>query len=193
MINKSEIETIVQQCIAEDRKAQKRVYESYYERYFALCKRYLGRHDIAADVLNKTFYQIFTNIKSLKNPYLFEGWMKQICINTCLNEIKKNKKNMIINIDDSAPSALPQIDNEGLENLEMEDLLAMVMELPWRMRSVFNLYVIDGYKHNEICEQLNISIGTSKFHLHQARIKLQEIIERHFHENDLSQKVKTHG
>ena len=77
MIEKTQIEKIINQCIAEDRSAQKLVYESYYDRYFALCKRYLNNDDLAKETLNKMFYQVFTNIKKLKNPNLFEGWMKE--------------------------------------------------------------------------------------------------------------------
>jgi len=83
----------------------------------------------------------------------------------------------LVNIEDAPVGKLPKIENEGVSNLLMEEILQMVMQLPSRMRSVFNLHVIDGYKHQEISEQLNISVGTSKFHLHQAKLKLQEMIE----------------
>ncbi len=192
MIDKIKMENIIEQCKARNRIAQKLIYESYYDRYFTLCKRYLNRDDLAKEALNKMFYQVFTNIKNLKNSNLFEGWMKQICINTCLNVIKKNNKNRFVNIEEAPIGALPKIENKGVSNLVMEDMLQLVMQLPSRMRSVFNLYVIDGYKHQEISEQLNISVGTSKFHLHQARIKLQEMIE--LQEKIVQpQKLKVHG
>ena len=192
MIDKIKIEDIIKQCIAKNRVAQKLIYENYYDRYFTLCKRYLNNDDLAKEALNKMFYQVFTNIKNLKNPNLFEGWMKQICINTCLNIIKKNNKNRLVNIEEAPVSRLPKIENEGVSNLEMEDLLQMVMQLPSRMRSVFNLHVIDGYKHQEISEQLDISIGTCKFHLHKAREKLQEMIELQYMTEE-PKKMKIHG
>ena len=177
MVDKIKMENMIEQCKAGNRTAQKLIYESYYDRYFTLCKRYLKSDDIAKEALNKMFYQVFTNIKKVKNFSLFEGWMKQICINTCLNIIKKNNKNKFVNIEEAPIGELPKIENEGVSNLVMEEMLQMVMQLPSRMRFVFNLYVIDGYKHQEISEELNISVGTSKFHLHQARIKLQEMIK----------------
>jgi len=192
MIEKTQIEKIINQCIAEDRSAQKLVYESYYDRYFALCKRYLNNDDLAKETLNKMFYQVFTNIKKLKNPNLFEGWMKKICINTCLNAIRKNKKNKFTNIDDIPSNKLLEVENEGLSNLAMEEMLEMIMRLPSRMRSVFNLYVVDGFKHQEISEELNISVGTSKFHLHQARIRLQKMIQLQV-KIEQTQKLKVHG
>jgi len=192
MIDRNKIENIIEQCKAKNRVAQKIIYESYYDRYFTLCKRYLKSDDLAKEALNKMFYQVFTNIKNLKNSTLFEGWMKQICINTCLNIIKKNNKNRLVNIEEAPADKLPKIENEGISNLVMEDIFQMVIQLPSRMRSVFNLHVIDGYKHQEISEQLNISVGTSKFHLHQARIKLKEMIELQDKTKE-PQKLKVHG
>jgi len=89
MIDKIKMENIIEQCKARNRVAQKLIYESYYDRYFTLCKRYLSSDDLAKEAVNKMFYQVFTNIKKLRSSNLFEGWMKQICINTCLNVINK--------------------------------------------------------------------------------------------------------
>jgi len=192
MIRKSEIEKILKQCGAENRKAQKLVYEGYYERYFVLCKRYLRSDDLATDALNKMFYKVFTNIKKLQDPNMFEGWMKKICVNTCLNEIKKNKKHEHVDIEENVSEISQVVTNQAFSNLAMEELLELVTRLPWRMRSVFNLYVIDGYKHQEIAEQLEISIGTCKFHLHQARIQLQEMIMDRMEVNQ-PKKVRSDG
>ena len=117
---------------------------------------------------------------------------ERICINTCLNALRKNKKNKFTDIDDIPPNKLLEVENEGLSNLAMEEMLEMIMRLPSRMRSVFNLYVIDGYKHQEISEELNISVGTSKFHLHQARMGLQKMIKLQA-KVEQTQKLKVHG
>ena len=177
MIQRSEIEEVIKRCKANDRAAQQLVYKSYYDRYYTLCMRYMADHDLACDVLNQMFYKVFTNIRQLRDPGLFEGWMKQVCINTCLNELKKRKNNLYQEISETPMHALPRSENEAMSNLGMEELLGMVKRLPLRMRMVFNMYVVDGYSHKEISQQLSISEGTSKFHLNQARIQLKRMIQ----------------
>lgn len=192
MIKKTEIEEIIVRCKDEDRKAQKLVYESYYARYFTLCLRYLGNSDLAAEAVNQLFLKVFTNIKTLKETKLFEGWMKRICINVCITEIRRNKDNLFESItDDSHFEGLTE-NNQAISNLTTEELLILITKLPTQMRNVFNMYVIDGFKHDEIAKILNISTGTSKYHLHQAKAKLKEKVEMNM-EVKTENKMRSYG
>jgi RNA polymerase sigma-70 factor (ECF subfamily) len=176
MIKKAELIIILGQCKKNDRKAQKVIYDSYYNRYFTLCLRYLNSNDLASASVNELFFKAFTKLNELNDLSLFEGWMKQICINLCLNQIKKNKQHSFVEIDHSNHLFIDQVENNALSDISIEELLSMVKKLPLQMRNVFNLYIIDGFKHNDIAEMLDISEGTSKYHLHQARLKLQKAI-----------------
>ena len=179
MIKKSEIDDIIKRCKEDDRRAQLLIYKSYYDRYYTLSLRYMEDHDLACDVVNQLFFKVFTQIDQLKDVKLFEGWMKKICINFCLNEIKKNKAFLFQDIETTVANDLPHSNNEGDSNIGMEELLDIVMRLPVQMRTVFNLYSVDGFTHQEIGKELGISIGTSKYHLHQAKGKLRRIIEEY--------------
>lgn len=176
MIKKDEIRGLVDRCAQGDRHAQKIIYESYYNRYFTLCFRYLARQDSAADAVNQMFFNVFKSIDQLKEVSNFEGWMKRICINVCLTEIRKNKEKPTVHLEDQYNSSSNSVDNQALSNLTMEELLELVTQLPVQMRKVFNLFVIDGYRHEEIANLLDISEGTSKFHLHEAKARLKEAI-----------------
>ena len=177
MLKKTELVEIVERCKKNDRKAQKLIYESYYNRYFTLCLRYLNSHELASESVNELFYKVFTKINDLKDLSLFEGWMKKVCINICLNQIKKQKKHAHADIEDySNHLFVDHVKNDALSTLSMKELLSMVQSLPPQMRNVFNLYIVDGYKHSDIADMLNISEGASKYHLHQAKLKLQKVI-----------------
>lgn len=176
MIKTIELKKILDQCKKNDRKAQKMIYDSYYNRYFTLCLRYLNSNELASESVNELFFKAFTKLNDLNDLALFEGWMKRICINVCLNKIKKNKEHLTVDINHSDHLFIDKIQNDALSTISMEELLSMVKKLPTQMRNVFNLYIIDGYKHSDIAKMLDISEGTSKYHLHQARLKLQKAI-----------------
>jgi RNA polymerase sigma-70 factor (ECF subfamily) len=190
MIKKAELGEILNQCKKNDRHAQKLVYDSYYCRYFTLCVRYLNCNELASESVNEMFLKAFSNLNKLNDLTLFEGWMKKICINECLNQIKKNKQHLFVDIEDSNHLFIDHDYNDAISNISMEELLLMVKQLPPQMRNVFNLYIIDGHKHNEISEMLSISTGTSKYHLHQARLQLQKAISV---KDDYNKKQKLNG
>jgi len=131
----------------------------------------------AEDALIKGFFKVFKNLNSFKGAGSFEGWMKRIVINECLMLLRKNHNmNMMVAIEDA-----PMVKNmrvEFVDNLTYEDVLKLLDELPIGYRTIFNLYIIEGFKHREIAEQLGISINTSKSQLILARKKLQSLIKK---------------
>lgn len=169
-----DLNQIIQACKKNDSKAQRQLYEKYDARYFAVCKRYFVNIQEAEDALVKGFLKIFKNIHAYSNEGSFEGWMHRIIVNECLMEIRK-KKAIFLQIDNYTKNfSTEQIDMQ--ENTNMMQVLNL---LPEGCKIVFILYVIEGYKHKEIAEQLGISEGTSKSQLNLAKSKLKDLFERY--------------
>lgn len=166
----------IQGCKRRDRLVQKQLYEAYSARFFGVCKRYLKNVELAEDVLVKGFLKIFDHIDSYEGKGNFEGWMQRIFINECLMELRK-KQDFTIYLETS--NIQPQKEASALENLYEQDILKLLDFLPTGCRTVFNLYVIEGYKHNEIAEQLGISEGTSKSQLNLAKEKLKVLLNEY--------------
>ena len=165
---------IIEACKKNNPKAQKMLYEKYNARYFAVCKRYFSNIHEAEDALVKGFLKIFQQINSYTNQGSFEGWMHRIFVNECLMELRK-KKAIFMNIDEHQN----QLKSTTFVLNEDEGLLQLLNLLPIGCRVVFNLFVIEGFKHKEIAEQLNISEGTSKSQLNLAKAKLKELLEKY--------------
>lgn len=140
-----------------------------------ICRRYLKNTEDAEDVFLDGMFKIFDNINKYKGEGSFEGWMKRIMVNESLMHLRKHKKQKLTvewtQIDDPEPPVV-------IDQLAVADLKAMIEELPDGYRTVFNLYVIDGYKHREIGDMLGISINTSKSQLILAKKKLQDFIKK---------------
>ncbi len=165
---------LIKKLKRENPKAQKRLYDSYAPRFMALCRRYIRDTALAEDVMIEGFMKIFKEIKNYRNIGNFEAWMHRIMVNQCLMELRKNH-NLTMHLDPDRSLAYTSFN--ALDGLYEEDLKALISELPVGCRTVFNLYIIEGYSHREISKQLEISEGTSKSQLHLAKKKLQESIQ----------------
>lgn len=155
-----------------DRKAQKMIYEKYSGRTLSICKQYIGDTFIAEDVMITVFLKVFRSLHMLENKAIFEPWLRRITINECLSYIRSKKKMEFTEPDENMAIADMHTD----ENLILNDMQAILDTLPYGCKMVFNLYAIDGYKHHEIAEILEISEGTSKSQLAYARKLLQDKI-----------------
>jgi len=126
---------------------------------------------LAEDVLMEGFYKIYSNIKSFKGDGSFEGWMRRIIVNTAINKIRKDKREMLDYQEELT-------DKKGVEMMYVEtmsanDMMAMIEKMPLGYRTVFNMYAIDGFSHREIATELGIDEGTSRSQLSKARKFLQ--------------------
>ncbi len=167
---------LIKGCKAQDRKAQKRLYEQYSPTLLGICMRYVKQIEDAEDILLETFYKIFSNIGQYQGKGSFEGWMKRISINESLMFLRR-KHNFNISIENSHLQIADQ--HHGIEEELFErDILEVLDTLPTGYRTIFNLYVIDGLKHREIAEQLGISINTSKSQLIQAKKKMAMLLKK---------------
>jgi len=149
--------------------------------FLKVCARYAKSMQDAEQLVNDGFLKIFTQVEYFKSVGSFPGWMQRIMVNTCLDYLRgtalKEEMAMHVNAIPIEETNIP-IDNEGIEHIEFKELVGIIQSLPAMTRTVFNLFVFDGYNHKEIGEQLTISEGTSHWHVHQARNILQKKIKK---------------
>ena len=173
-MGEEELHQLIRGCIKQDRKAQKMLYKAFYGFSMGICLRYAGNRDEAAEVMNQGFFKVFTNIERFDMERPFKAWLGKIMINVSIDFYRANLK---MAYTDDLEKAEHISDGDLTDrNLTYNDLLSMVRQLPQAYRTVFNLFAIEGYSHDEIGEMLNISEGTSKSNLHKARQKLKQMI-----------------
>ena len=165
--------TLIEQCKKENRKAQRQLYELYADYVFKICLRYMGNEAEAEDCVSETFLKMFSNIQSVvfENEKMLAGWIRKIAVNECLMLLRKKPKDMDII---SEKTEFVDDNQDLLSNIEAEYLFQIIQSLPIGYRTIFNLYVIEGYSHREISQQLSISEGTSKSQLNRAKASLKE-------------------
>jgi RNA polymerase sigma factor (sigma-70 family) len=169
----TEIQEIIKGCLEGNRRDQELLYRRHAAKLFAVCLQYSGNDDEAKDILQEGFIKIFENLGSYKFEGSFEGWMRRITVNTALEKYRgRNNLYKVEDIDQIAETN-SEPDAEDYAELEANDLLDIIRELPPKYRMVFNLYAIEGYSHKEISKMANISEGTSKSNLSRARLILQ--------------------
>jgi RNA polymerase sigma factor (sigma-70 family) len=168
---------LIKRCIQKDAAAQKIIYERYANQMFRLCYRYLNQENDAEDIMITAFHKVFENIQRFENrdKDSFQKWIKTIMINEAMMYLRKQKKfEIVTSIETRNLSEDATIES----NLNAEDIYRLITKLPLGYRTVFNLYVIDGYTHDEIARQLGISANTSKSQLSRARAILQDQINK---------------
>ena len=169
-------EEIIKGCKAGKRKAQKALYDRYSDRLMGVCYRYISTREEAEDVFQESIIKVFKNIQKVTETQTFWGWMKRITVNTALNHIRDNKKHYyheeVINMSSSS-----QDYERMLGDLSAQEIVELINKLPNGYRTIFNLYVVEGYSHKDIGKMLGISEGTSKSQLLRARNALQKLGE----------------
>lgn len=169
-------EELIARCKRQERLAQKLVYEKYAGRMFGLCKRYVKTTENAEEVLMEGFCKVFQKIDMYSGTGSFEGWIRRIMTNEALMFIRRDYKfNDHVDIQDIQMETF-EVTIE--EKLMAADILKLLDQLPTGYRTIFNLYVMEGYKHREIADMLHISINTSKSQLILAKRKLKELVEQ---------------
>lgn len=166
---------IINGCVVGDRTAQQTLYSRYSPKMFAICLRYAKDYHSAEDILQEGFIKVFRYISNFRREGSFEGWMRRIFVNTAIEHLRKAVSLYSIVDDEDKPMDI--VDESSFDDLDYQDLLGMVQSLSPGYRTVFNLYVVEGYSHKEIAKLLNISEGTSKSQLARARTILQKKVQ----------------
>lgn len=176
------LENIIAGCVLNNHKDQRFLYEKYYGYCLKTVFRYIYRYDKAVDVVNDGFVKVFRNFSkfhynSTENlEMILMGWMRTIMVNTAIDQLRKN--NFLPEIGDLSENIwLEDRGQHSDQTLMYKELVKEIKKLPPSYRTVFNMYVIDGFTHQEIANQLGISVGTSKSNLSKARVLLQKIIK----------------
>ena len=169
----SELQRLIKGCRAGGRSSQKRIYDIYSPKMLALCLRYAENQQVAEEILQDGFLQIFRCIDQYKQIGTFEGWMRKIMINCALMRYrgKRNDHRIISLTEDHHYLATG---DDFIDRLGEKELIVLIQKLPPAYRMVFNLYVFEGLKHKEIALLLNITEGTSKSNLSDARNNLKK-------------------
>jgi len=167
-------EQLVNKCLEKDTLAQKQLFDFYSRRMMGVCLRYSKDMEEAQDVLQMGFIKVFEKLEMYKHQGSLEGWIRKIIVNTALDNIRKNKK-LMNNVElEKVDYQLHNYDENVIESLSAQDLLRVIQAMPTGFRTVFNMFVIEGFSHKEIAEELNISVSTSKSQFSRARVFLQK-------------------
>ena len=170
------IKELIAGCVSGKRSAQERLYEKFYRSMAAICMRYTKNREDALEVLNDGFVKVFKNMRQY-NPVKASlyTWMRTIMINTAIDFVKRQQPAFhALDLSDEEEPAIP---NTVVQQADADELLALIRRLPPATQTVFTLFTVDGYSHHEIAGMLNISEGTSKWHLSDARKKLKQFIQ----------------
>lgn len=162
---------LIEEVINKDRRAQKLLYEQYAPKMLSVCRQYVNDFHIAEDILLQGFMKVFQNIQHFQHEGSFEGWIRKIMVRECLSYLRQ-KKELEFTDDETQFQTLDTTDYSL-----QEDLQKLIDELPKGCKYVFVLYAIEGYKHQEIAEMLQISEGTSKSQYSYAKKYLQKKLE----------------
>lgn len=162
-------------CKKGDSHAQKALYDSLAPKMFPVCIRYMGDRIVAEDVLQDGFVTLFSRLDSYSGAGSFEGWARKIFVNTALMSLRKS--DVLRESDDIGQAwSIKSEATTAIQDIGYKELLTMIGELPAGFRTVFNMYVMEGYSHKEIAEALGITENTSRSQLQRARVALQEKI-----------------
>lgn len=176
---------LVRDCLKGNREAQKQLYERFARRMLGVCYRYACSMPEAEDFLQESFIQVFRKLSQYRNQGHLEGWIYRVVVNTCLNAIKSR-----LHIEEKLN--LPLSANLEMNELthttdHSNELMELVHNLPLGYKTVFNLYAIEGYSHDEIAGLLGIRASTSRSQYSRAREILQNRL------NAGSNKMKNDG
>lgn len=176
-MEQSFVRIIIDKCRKGDRSAQKKLYDYLAPKMFAVCLRYMGDRMPAEDILQDGFITLFSKLDSYSGEGSFEGWARKIFVNTALMSLRKTDVLKLSDDLEEAGSLSSDISTQ-IQNIGYKEIMKIVMKLPDGYRTVFNMFVVEGFSHKEIAQALNISEVTSRSQLQRARMILQEKIKK---------------
>jgi len=190
LLSEQELEIHIRECALNNRESQKKIYSSFYGYAMSICHRYANHDEDANEILNDGFLKVFVEIYRFKPAYTdtvnsFKGWLRKIMIYTAIDHFRKNNKHrMSVELNETYIH-VPSGDEDSLSKISYEEILASIKFLTPGYRTVLNLFIIEGFSHEEIAKELGISVGTSKSNLAKARKQLQKIL---FQQNEIAHK-----
>lgn len=166
---------IVQGCVRNERRFQEMLYRQHFPTMMGMCMRHTGDRDTSMEIVNMGFLKVFKKLDTFQFRGSLEGWIRRIVYHSLSDYFRKNSKYLqFLELDDRDA----EVRVEAYDAMFAEDILRLVDLLPPATQNVFRLYAIEGLTHVEIAKQENISVGTSKWHLSNAREKLKELLKK---------------
>lgn len=166
---------LIKGCLEGDRRAQEYLYQRFSPKMYGVCLRYAGKAEDAQDILQDGFVKIFKNLHMYRGDGSFEGWIRRIFVNTAIEHYRRQVN--LYPVTENHENLLETKEISAFDSLSVKDLMKIIQQLSPGYRTVFNLYVVEGYSHKEIAEMIGISEGTSKSQLARAKGVLQNIIK----------------
>lgn len=165
---------LIKRCGANDRVAQRLLYDRFAPLLMSICRRYAGTQ-YAEDVMQESFVRVFQYLSQYRNEGSFEGWIRRVCVNTCIRHLEKSKRLTI----DYYGEGLPEnaVAPDVISKMSADELMNLIDKIPDGYKTVFNLSVIEGYQHKEIAEMLGIEESSSRSQLTKARKYIQRSLE----------------
>ena len=176
---------LIKGCIAGDRRIQEELYRRFSPKMYAVCLRYANNADDAQDLLQEGFIKVYRNLHRFRAEGSFEGWIRRVFVNTSIEHFRK-KSTRLSMVTDKEENTIEDADITALHKMAEKDIINIIQELSPGYRTVFNLYVVEGYSHKEIGELLGISEGTSKSQLARAKGVLQKKITQYLSDTQKS-------
>lgn len=166
-------------CLRNHRQSQELLYRQFYGYAMSVCLRYSPTREGAMEVLNDGFFKVFTRLEQYDPTQPFTAWLRRIMINTAVDHYRKEVRHQQHDSVDDAHHTVASEFADAVSQLAHEELLGLVQRLSPAYRLVFNLYVMDGFTHDEIADQLGITTGASKSNLARARENLRRLLKQH--------------
>jgi RNA polymerase sigma factor (sigma-70 family) len=181
LINNQDFYILLEECVQQQRAGQKRLYAVFYDYSISICMRYANNEDDAIEIMNDSYVKIFRELKKFQpqenNPIAsFKGWIKKILVFTAIDHYRKNLKHQQVISETEDVLMTKATEDTQLDKLSYKEIMGCIQLLPPSYRTVFSLFVIDGFTHEEISKHLGIATGTSKSNLAKARMQLQKML-----------------
>ena len=179
VLSQEELMSLIQACASNDRQGQKKLYYSFYSYGISICQRYTNNDDDSVEILNDGFLKVFKEIHQFKPAYAdvlasFMGWLRKIMIYTSIDHFRKNSKyKFTLELDDGVLQTSANSE-DAVDKISYDEIIRLIQDLSPSYRTVLNLFIIEGFTHEEISTRLGISLGTSKSNLARGRLQLQK-------------------
>lgn len=178
-LDQRELTEIIKGCKKQDRASQQKVYEMFYGKMLPVCNRYAKNSEEAKDVLQNGFIKVFEKIDKYNFDGSFGGWVRRLIVNTAIDHYRKHKNEYLIEDESRIADSDAWYEDEPVskyEGIGTDDIKEAISQLSPAYKMVFNLYIMEGYAHQEIADELGISLGTSKSNLAKAKANVKKIL-----------------
>ena len=176
---------LIKGCIEGNKQMQEELYNRFAPKMYAVCLRYANNADDAQDLLQEGFIKVYKNLHRFRAEGSFEGWIRRVFVNSSIEHFRK-KAIQLSSVSDKEENTIENSDISALDTMAEKDIIRLIQELSPGYRTVFNLYVVEGYSHKEIGEKLGISEGTSKSQLARAKAILQKKVTQYLSDTQKS-------